>query len=176
VKRSLLLWLPLALMGLLFVGFYAGLENPTDHVITSKVVGKELPDFDAPPILPGFAGTSSTQLRDGKPRLVNVFASWCVPCVEEVPVLAQLKAQGVEIAGIAVHDRPEDLQAFLTRNGNPYATIGSDGNGQVQIALGSSGVPETFLIDAKGQIVLQHIGVVTEADVLDILAKLGTPQ
>src|SRR6185503_19688975 len=105
-------------------------------------------------------------------RLVNVFASWCVPCITEVRVLQQLAARGVTIDGIAVRDRPEDVADFLARNGDPYERIGSDARSQVQIALGSSGVPESFVIDGRGVIRYQHVGRIKEADVPLILAKL----
>ena len=74
--------------------------------------------------------------------MVNVFASWCVPCIAEAPVLAELEARGVAIDGIAVRDKPEDVAAFLQRNGDPYDRIGADLQSNVQLALGSSGVPE----------------------------------
>jgi len=78
----------------------------------------------------------------------------------------------VLIEGIAVRDRPEDIADFLARNGDPYERIGSDEQSRVQIALGSSGVPESFVIDGKGIIRYQHIGAITEGDVRLILAKL----
>ena len=113
-----------------------------------------------PPILPGQPGAATAEFRDGKPRLLNVFASWCLPCVAEVPVLMRLKEQGVEVVGIAVHDTAPALDKFLAQNGNPYSRIGSDPQSRIQMALGSSGVPETFVVDGKGIIVYQHIGVV----------------
>src|SRR3546814_3631129 len=100
------------------------------------------------------------EFQKGKPRLLNIFASWCVPCAAEAPQLAVLKEAGVAIDGIAIRDSREDLDRFLARWGNPYARIGSDVDSSVQIALGSSGVPETFVIDGKGMIVYQHIGAI----------------
>ena len=103
---------------------------------------------------------------------MNVFASWCVPCITEVKVLQDLTRRGVAIDGIAIRDRPDDLAAFLARNGDPYERIGSDPQSQVQIALGSSGVPESFIVDGQGVIRYQHIGPIEAADVPMILAKL----
>ena len=103
---------------------------------------------------------------------MNIFASWCVPCVTEVKVLQTLKARGVPIEGIAVRDRPADLADFLARNGDPYQRIGSDPQSQVQISLGSSGVPESFVVDGHGVIRYQQIGPIDPADVPMILAKL----
>jgi cytochrome c biogenesis protein CcmG/thiol:disulfide interchange protein DsbE len=173
MKRKWLLWLPFALMLALFVAFYAGLKNPDDHVIASQMVGQPLPQFDAGPAIPELPGAKTADFRDGKPRLLNVFASWCVPCVQEIPMLLRLKQQGVEIAGVAVHDATPDLQKFLSENGNPYMRIGLDQGGRAQMAFGSAGVPETFVVDGQGKIVHQHIGVVTEADMPKIMAMLG---
>ena len=118
-------------------------------------------------------GLASGDFRDGKPRLLNVFASWCVPCVAEVPVLMQMKAMGVDVVGIAIHDTTPALTEFLGKNGNPYSRIGLDQTSRLQIAIGSSGVPETFVIDGQGRIVKQHIGVVGEDDIPGLLALLG---
>jgi cytochrome c biogenesis protein CcmG, thiol:disulfide interchange protein DsbE len=173
MKRGMILWLPLALVLALFVVFWVGLHKRENHDIASQMVGKSLPEFSAAPALPGQPGLKTADFRDGKPRLLNVFASWCVPCVAEVPVLLRLKGMGVEVVGIAVHDTAPALTAFLARNGNPYSRIGSDDQSRIQLALGSSGVPETFVIDGRGRIVKQHIGVLGEADVPALLALLG---
>ena len=84
----------------------------------------------------------------------------------------QLKQQGVKIYGVAVRDTPEAMAKFLGENGDPYAAIGDDGASQVSIALGSSGVPETYVIDGRGKIVLQHIGYIGEQDMAEIRAAL----
>jgi len=173
MKRQWLLWLPFALVVLLFAVFYLGLRNPDDRIIASNVVGEALPPFDTGPAIAGQPGAASRDFRDGRPRLLNIFASWCVPCVREIPVLLRLKAQGIEIAGIAVHDTTPDVAQFLAENGNPYSRIGLDQGGRAQLAFGSSGVPETFVVDGRGRIVHQHIGVVTESDIPKLLAMLG---
>lgn len=171
--RKLLLWLPFALVIGLFAAFYAGLKNPDDHVIASRMVGQQLPQFAAAPAFPTQPGVATTDFRDGKPRLLNIFASWCVPCVQEIPMLLRLQAAGAEVDGIAVHDTAGALAGFLAENGNPYTRIGLDQNGRAQIAFGSAGVPETFVVDGHGKIIYQHIGVVTEADMPKLLAMLG---
>jgi cytochrome c biogenesis protein CcmG, thiol:disulfide interchange protein DsbE len=173
MKRALILWLPLAAALALFAVFYMNLRNPNDHVIVSHVVGKPLPEFIAPAGMPGQSGFTNADFRSGKPRLLNVFASWCLPCVTEVPMLMRLKQSGAEVDGLAVHDSTEDLAKFLDKNGNPYARIGMDQNSKAQIALGSAGVPETFIVDGKGTIIYQHIGVVTEDDIPMLLQKMG---
>ena len=95
-----------------------------------------------------------------------------MPCITEVKVLQQIKSRGVIIDGIAVRDRPEDLTGFLARNGDPYQRIGSDDQSKTQIALGSSGVPESFIVDGRGIIRYQHIGPIEASDVPIILSKL----
>ncbi|KHK91078.1 DsbE family thiol:disulfide interchange protein [Novosphingobium malaysiense] len=156
--RRWVIWLPLAL----FLGFIAlvliGLLRPADRNVASALVGKPMPAFDLPPALPGRPGLNSKVLTNGTPHLVNIFASWCVPCRVEAPQLAALAEAGVPIEGISVRDSTENLQAFLDENGDPYQRIGADDDGKVQLSLGSSGVPETYVIDGKGKIVYQHIG------------------
>lgn len=167
--KRLLLWLPL----LLFLGFFAlfagGILKPDDRVIQSRLVGQALPAFTLPPAASDRPGLSSAQLATGRPRLLNIFASWCVPCAAEAPHLMALKQAGVEIDAIAIRDAREDVDRFLGRWGNPYARIGLDERSAVQIALGSSGVPETFVIDGQGRIAHQHIGEIRADDVSKIL-------
>jgi cytochrome c biogenesis protein CcmG/thiol:disulfide interchange protein DsbE len=168
--RRLLIWLPLVL----FVAFAAvvglSLYAPTDGVIRSRLIGKPVPDFAAAPALPGRPGLDAADLRSGGPRLVNIFASWCVPCIAEAPQLAALAERGVPIDAVAIRDRPEDIARFLQRHGDPYRRIGADTDSRVQLAFGSSGVPETFVIDGRGIVRFQHIGEVRAEHVPDILA------
>ena len=135
-----------------------------------------LPPFESIAVMPSQNAASSGDFADGKPRLLNVFASWCVPCKAEAPMLDMLKARGIEIDGIAIHDTPVELKRFLGENGNPYTRLGIDKDGRAQMALGSSGVPETFVIDGKGHILHQHVGVVTAEDATRLVAMLRTAQ
>lgn len=157
----------------LFVGLaWWQIKGPASREVESAMIGKPLPAFALRAATPDRPGLSRGDLAAGKPKLLNIFASWCLPCAVEAPQLAALKAEGVEIDGIAIRDRPEDLNAFLARNGNPFTRIGADDVSAVQLALGSSGVPETFVIDGKGIIRYQHIGEI-RADQLDLIrAKL----
>jgi len=163
---------PLALLLLVIVALVWRLATPVDTNVSSKLQGKPVPAFVLAPGLQSKAGLRSGELANGEPRILNVFASWCVPCIAEVKVLRDLKARGVHIDGIAVRDTPEDIADFLDRNGDPYERIGSDPQSQVQIALGSSGVPESFVVDGKGIIRYQHIGPIEASDVPMILTKL----
>jgi cytochrome c biogenesis protein CcmG/thiol:disulfide interchange protein DsbE len=164
---------PLALLLVVIAGLIWRLATPADTSVRSKLEGKPVPAFDLAAPLPAKPAFSSRDLKGGRPRLVNIFASWCVPCITEVRVLKELQRGGVAIDGIAIRDRPEDIAAFLARHGDPYARIGSDDQSAVQIALGSSGVPESFVVDGRGIIRYQHIGAIEAADVPLILRKLG---
>lgn len=166
------LWLPLGVFAAFVVLVMVGLLRPADREVASGMIGKPLPKFALPAAVTDRPGLANTDLATGKPRLLNVFASWCIPCAVEAPQLQQLKAAGVEIHGIAIRDRSEDLAAFLVRNGNPFARIGKDDVSAVQLAIGSSGVPETFVVDGKGVIRYQHIGDIRPEEVPMILAKL----
>ena len=172
-KRSALwLWLPLALFAGFFVLVMTGLLSPADRNVASTMIGKPLPQFDLRPAVPERPGLATAQLADGKPRLLNVFASWCIPCIAEAPQLEALARAGVAIDGIAIRDRTEDVQRFLSANGNPYQRIGADDLSAVQLSIGSSGVPETFVIDGKGTIRHQHIGDIRVEDMPGLLEKL----
>ncbi len=167
------LWVPL----LVFVGFVAlagtMLAKPKDEFVESRMVGQELPYFALRPAVANRPGVASGDFKSGRPRLLNVFASWCLPCIAEAEQLERLAAQGVQIDGIAIRDRPEDVADFLHRHGNPYRAIGADDLSEVQLALGSSGVPETFVIDGNGRIAYQHIGDIRAEHVPLLLSKLA---
>ncbi|MCG7349335.1 redoxin family protein [Sphingomonas sp. ACRSK] len=166
-----LLWVPLAAFGVLVIVVALNLR-PTDTTVRSRLVGKPLPAFTLVASVPGKPGLSDAAFRDGKPKLLNVFASWCVPCLAEAPKLLRLKEAGADIRAVAIRDRSTDVQRFLAENGDPYAAIGDDPTSQVQLALGSSGVPETFVIDGKGIIRAQHIGDIRDSDVPELLRAL----
>ena len=163
---------PLAVLLLIVAALVWRLATPADSNVPSRLEGSAMPAFSLPALVPAKPGLSSAELATGKPRLVNIFASWCEPCIGEVKVLQQLKARGVAIDGIAVRDRPEDVADFLARYGDPYDRIGNDAQSQVQIALGSSGVPESFIVDGKGVIRYQHIGPIEAGDVPVIMTRL----
>jgi cytochrome c biogenesis protein CcmG/thiol:disulfide interchange protein DsbE len=166
------LWLP----ALLFAGLVAlvgyNLRNPAEREVRSAMIGKPLPEFALQAATEGQTGVAKADLANGKVHLLNIFASWCVPCAVEAPQLVALRQHGVDVVGIAIKDRPEDLKAFLGRNDNPYSRIGADNLSAIQFALGSSGVPESFVIDGEGVIRYQHIGEIRPEQVAMILDKV----
>lgn len=172
-RRATLFWLPLAIFIGLATAFLLRLHQPENQNITSKMVGTGVPDFALPAATAGVPGLSSADLKGQGPHLVNFFASWCVPCAAEAPVLGELAKAGVPIVGIAIRDRPESVATFLGRYGNPYKRIGGDAQARAQIDFGSSGVPETFVVDGKGMIRLQIIGPIGPQNLADIRAAMG---
>ena len=168
----LLYLVPLALF--LFFAGLAGymLTQPKDQNVPSQMIEQPLPDFALEPALDGMPGASRADFVGGSPRLLNIWASWCLPCIAEAPHLERLKDEGVEIIGVAVRDTPEAVEGFLARHGNPYTRIGSDDISELMLEIGASGVPETYVIDAEGNIRYQHIGDIRERDVAMLLEKL----
>ena len=170
MRRRLILWVPLAAFAVFLAVVAVGLYAPADRVVRSGLIGRPVPAFALAPGMPGRPGLSSAALRDGRPHLVNVFASWCLPCRVEAPQLEALARRGIPIDGIAVRDRPQDLARFLATYGDPFRAIGADTDRRVQIEIGSAGVPETFIVDGRGIIRHQHIGAIMESDLPAIVA------
>lgn len=168
----LFLWglvgLSLAVFGL----FAYQLNQPKDEFIQSAMIGQPIPAFDLRAAIPERPGLSSADLADGTPRLVNVFASWCIPCRVEAPQLEALRQSGVDIVAIAIRDRPEDLAQFFAVYGNPFSRVGADDVSAVQLSIGSSGVPETFVVDGRGVIRHQHIGEIRPEHIPQLMVKL----
>ena len=167
----LLRFLPLLILAVFVVAVAWRLSKPAEEEIRSQLVGQRVPAFALAPALPGRAGLASAELASGKPRMVNVFASWCVPCIAEAPLLMELKRQGLVIDAVAVRDRPEDIAAFIARHGDPFNRIGLDPESGVQLALGSSGVPESYIVDGGGIIRYQHMGPIEPGDLPAILRE-----
>jgi cytochrome c biogenesis protein CcmG/thiol:disulfide interchange protein DsbE len=169
-KRSLLIFLPLlifvAIAGLFFIRLFAGDASR----LPSALIAKPVPPFALPGVegLPGAAGLSDADLRQGKVTIVNVFASWCVPCREEHETLMLLSKDpalaslGVRLVGLAYKDTPNNVREFLGAGGDPYATIGADEKGRVAIDFGVYGVPETFIVKGDGAIAYRFVGPISE--------------
>ncbi|TYC53682.1 DsbE family thiol:disulfide interchange protein [Rhodobacterales bacterium] len=150
-----------ALAGLFLFQLLLG-DDP--QAIPSALIDKPAPQFDLAAVeglnrggteVPGF---SSADL-EGKVSVVNIFASWCVPCRQEHPLLEDLaKVDGIQLLGINYKDKPENARRFLGSLGNPYSRIGADNNGRTAIEWGVYGVPETFVVDRNGVIRYKFIG------------------
>ena len=166
------LWALVVLFGGLLALFALQLSRPKSDFVESAMIGKPVPEFALRPASDSRPGLSSADMADGTPKLLNIFASWCVPCAAEAPYLAELERQGANIVAVAIRDRPEDVAAFLDRYGNPFSRIGADDKSEIQFMIGSSGVPETFVVDGQGVIRHQHIGDIRESDVPRLLEKL----
>lgn len=166
LRRSLLM-APLAAAGLGGVAFWSMLRRMADgrfdpHGVPSPLVGHAAPDFTLPALAPhpGFDGAALRSLDI--PVLVNFFASWCMPCLQEAGALATLAHSGVPVWGIAYKDQPEATTAFLHRTGNPFARLVCDRAGQVAIDWGVTGVPESFVIDRHGIVRWHWAGPLTD--------------
>ena len=170
--RRLIALTPIMVFAALVVvfGAYALHHNP--QVIPRATVGSIAPN-DALPSLDGAPPAPLHTALKGT-TLVNFFASWCVPCAAEAPTLAALKAEGVKIVGVAWKDDPAKTRAFLARYGDPYQTIFVDQQGVAGIDFGVTGVPETYLIDAKGRILDKQAQPLTPADAEALLSKASS--
>jgi cytochrome c biogenesis protein CcmG/thiol:disulfide interchange protein DsbE len=156
----------LALLAALFAG-YALHHDP--KVNPAALVGKRFPDL----ALPALAGGPPVPLKAqfSGPTFVNVFASWCVPCVVEAPALGAMKTQGARIVGVTYKDDPTASKTFLARYGDPFTTVLTDRDGRAAIELGVSGVPETFLVGVDGMVLAKHSGPLLPADAEAMLER-----
>jgi len=163
-------YIPLLVFLVMAVFLGIGLTmNPRD--VPSPLIGKPVPEFSLPPVKGRTMGLASADLR-GEVSLVNVFASWCVACREEHPILMRLGRMGiVPIHGLNYKDKPDDAQAWLDQLGDPYTRTGADISGRVAIDWGVYGVPETFIIGRDGVIAYKHIGAITP----EVLSKTIMP-
>ena len=161
--KSLRLLIPLAVFVVLVVFLWVGLSlNPRE--VPSPLVGQPAPTFTLPQLHEPGARLSTADMK-GQVWLLNVWASWCVACRTEHPLLVELgKARLVPIIGLNYKDKPDEAKAWLAQLGNPYALSVMDRDGNVGIDFGVYGVPETFVIDKTGTIRFKQIGPVTVED------------
>ncbi len=158
-RISPLLALPPAIFAALAAAFYFGLGG--DKQLPSAYLGREAPALaltplaDLPPIPEGM-------LADGEVKLVNFWASWCAPCRVEHPNLTGLAAEGIPVYGVNYKDRASAAMGFLAELGNPYRATGADESGRNALEWGVYGVPETFVVDGEGKILMRFAGPVTQ--------------
>jgi cytochrome c biogenesis protein CcmG/thiol:disulfide interchange protein DsbE len=171
--------LPLVGFAVLAGLFWYALQSGDPSRLPSALIGKPVPEFDLPPLdglvadgapVPGFA---ASDLGQGDPTIVNVFASWCLECQVEHPLLMALSKQpGVRLFGIDYKDDVASARRFLGRYGNPYSRVGADASGRVAIDFGVYGVPETYVVTSDGKIAYRHVGPLTEAAINDKILPL----
>lgn len=165
-------YLPIVFVLILGVFLAAGLFLDP-KLIPSPLIGKPVPEFKLPPVKGRDMGLTSADLRKGEVSLVNVFASWCVACLDEHPFLMRLSAANtVVIHGLNYKDKPDDAAGWLKKYGDPYTRTGADLKGRVGIDWGVYGVPETFVIDKEGIIAYKHIGPINQKDLEETLLPL----
>ena len=173
--RSWLMALPLIVFLGMAALFWFRLGDGDPSRIPSALLGHPAPQTSLPP-LPGLLssggqvpGLDPASFK-GKISVVNVWASWCVPCHDEAPLLIELaKDNRPQLIGVNYKDAPNDARRFLTRYGNPFAAVGVDGNGRAAIEWGVYGVPETFIVDRNGKIAYKLVGPITPDNIDSVL-------
>ena len=141
--------------------FAVGMMREDPDNLPSARAGQKAPPVQVTPLGDAAPFTDET-LRDGQVKLVNFWASWCAPCRVEHPNLERLAAQGIPIYGVNYKDKPENALGFLAELGDPYAAIGADATGRMALDWGVYGVPETYVVDGNGTIVVRLAGPVTQ--------------
>ena len=160
-RTAIFFWGPVVVFAGLATALGWGLTRDP-KVLPSALIDKPVPDFNLPPVKGRTLGLASADLSD-EVSIVNVFASWCLPCKAEHPIWMDLKARNVvPIHGLNYKDTPDDASAWLNRLGDPYKRTGADLDGRVAIDWGVYGVPETFIVSADGRIAYKHGGPVTQ--------------
>jgi cytochrome c biogenesis protein CcmG/thiol:disulfide interchange protein DsbE len=178
VRRRWLIGLPLVLFAALVALFVFRLGAGDPSRLPSALIGRPAPALSLPPLeglahegapVPGLDPASFM----GRVTLVNVWASWCVPCRDEHPFLTRLAAdKRLAVVGINYKDATENARRFLGRYGNPYAAVGVDGGGRAAIEWGVYGVPETFLVGRDGRIAYKQVGPIDERSLPKLLAEI----
>src|SRR5260370_18838018 len=174
-RRSWLMVLPVIVFLALAALFWLRLGDGDPSRIPSAMIGHPAPQTSLPPLqgllsngaqLPGLDPANFK----GKVSVVNVWASWCVPCRDEAPLLTELaKDNRLQLIGINYKDAPDNARRFLSRYGNPFASIGVDGNGRAATEWGVYGVPEMFIVGREGRIVYKLVGPVTPGNIETVL-------
>lgn len=178
IRIRLVYLAPAIAFAALLAAFVAGLGRDPGQ-LPSALLGKPVPDFSLLPVQGRALGLSTADLKDGV-SIVNVFASWCVPCRVEHPFLMRLSRAGTgPVHGINYKDKPVDAARWLDTMGDPYRRTGADIDGRVSIDWGVYGVPETFIVDGQGRIAWKQIGAidqrVLDETILPLIARLHAP-
>jgi len=176
VSKRFFFVIPVLVFGGLAILFGTQLGHDP-KIVPSALIDQPVPDFDLPPLKQDKGGLATADLN-GQVALVNIFASWCLPCRAEHPLLMRLAEQNVvAVHGINYKDKPEAALAWLGELGDPYTRIGIDSTGRAAIDWGVYGVPETFIVDREGRIRHKVVGPLTprslEEEVLPVVRELG---
>ena len=174
-RRSFLMALPLIAFAGLAALFWLRLGSGDPSRIPSALIGHPAPQTSLPPLTGLLSDGTQVPGLDpaifkGKVSVVNVWASWCVPCHDEAPLLTGLaKDQRLQLVGINYKDAPDNARRFLGRYGNPFGVVGVDANGRAAIEWGVYGVPETFVVGREGTIVYKLVGPITPDNIDSVL-------
>lgn len=160
-KLSPLMLAPPLIFAGLAAMFWFGMAREDPNQLPSALAGKQAPAVVLEALGPD-APFTDADLRAGEVTLVNFWASWCAPCRVEHPNLEALAATGLTIYGVNYKDKPDNAMGFLEELGNPYVGMGADASGRMALNWGLYGVPETYVIDGQGNIVLRHAGPITQ--------------
>lgn len=167
-SRARMVAMPLVVFGALAALFAFALRTGDPSKLPSTMIGKPAPvatfagvdglvDRGQP-----VAGFATADLAKGRISVVNFWASWCIPCVQEHPLLGELvKRAGVDLYGVNYKDDPANARRFLGRHGNPFKAVGADTSGRLAIDWGVYGMPETFVIDGRGHVAFKHVGPIS---------------
>ena len=178
-KISPLMLAPPVIFAGLALMFYIGLQRDDPDALPSQIQGSEAPAVSLAPLADKPVFTDAA-LREGGVKIVNYWASWCAPCRVEHPTLMQLAEEGIPIYGVNYKDQPANALDFLRELGDPYAAIGADTEGRMALNWGLYGVPETYVIDGDGEVILRFPGPVTQRVLTETIrpameAARGTP-
>ncbi|MEM8554353.1 MAG: DsbE family thiol:disulfide interchange protein [Pseudomonadota bacterium] len=161
-KVSPLVILPPLVFAAFAVTAYIGMQREDPEALPSALAGQRAPSMALTP-LGDLENFDDAVLRTGDVKLVNYWASWCAPCRVEHPNLQQLADEGVVIYGVNYKDDPAKALDFLDELGDPYVAVGADATGRTALDWGLYGVPETFVIDAEGEVILRFAGPITQS-------------
>jgi cytochrome c biogenesis protein CcmG/thiol:disulfide interchange protein DsbE len=173
--RRLLVFAPLMVFLALAALFFFRLGAGDPSKLPSALIGRPAPTLELPPVegltengqpVPGLSAAGF----NGAVTLVNIWASWCVPCHDEAPLLTKLaEDKRFKIVGINQKDKPENARRFLGRYGNPFSAVGADANGRAAIEWGGYGVPETFVVGRDGRVAFKLVGPITTENLETVL-------
>jgi cytochrome c biogenesis protein CcmG/thiol:disulfide interchange protein DsbE len=154
---------PLGVLGALGVLFATFGLHHDPHFVPDALVGKPVPAANLP-ALDTLQPTTLEAARAGQPVVVNFFASWCIPCLQDAPALMAMKAEGVRLVGVAYKDDPVASRGFLAAHGDPFSTVLVDRDGRTGVDFGVTGVPETYVVSAEGKVLAKRSGPLSPAD------------